>query len=247
MFCWGIHAQGFIELKFMVFGLTYKISKNSNFERYDKLCWHILCIFFGMDANYIESTLVRVSAWCLQASSHYLNQRGPGFMSLYGITRLQGVIIYAVLNDNFFLLNKCKLLNKVTFYIYLKRTIIASHNSFCDKDNWQCVFKCYFSSEVIRKNESCFNLSKWCNVDTALPQLNFYDMYWLDRKPLDESDGLVQERHNSIADALELRLSCTNLSILSLNADSLSPQGDKMIVRGSCEMYLLLFRLPWSV
>ena len=26
-------------------------------------------------------------------------------------------------------------------------------------------------------------------------------------------DGLVQERHNSIANALELRLSCTNLSM----------------------------------
>ena len=29
-------------------------------------------------------------------------------------------------------------------------------------------------------------------------------------------DGLVQERSNSIANALELRLSCTNPSILSL-------------------------------
>ena len=29
-------------------------------------------------------------------------------------------------------------------------------------------------------------------------------------------DGLMQERHNSIANALELCLSCTNLSIYSL-------------------------------
>ena len=28
--------------------------------------------------------------------------------------------------------------------------------------------------------------------------------------PIDHVDGLVQERHNSIANALELRLCCTN-------------------------------------
>ena len=33
------------------------------------------------------------------------------------------------------------------------------------------------------------------------------------KKPLEHIDGLVQERRNSIADALELRLSCTKLSL----------------------------------
>ena len=35
-------------------------------------------------------------------------------------------------------------------------------------------------------------------------------------KNINDIDGLLQERRNSIADALELRLSCTNLSICSM-------------------------------
>ena len=37
------------------------------------------------------------------------------------------------------------------------------------------------------------------------------------RQSHDRFDGLMQERRNSIANALELRLSCTNPSILSLS------------------------------
>ena len=38
-----------------------------------------------------KSTLVKVMAWCCQATSHYLNQLWPRFMSPYGITRPQWV------------------------------------------------------------------------------------------------------------------------------------------------------------
>ena len=38
-----------------------------------------------------KSTLVRVMAWCCQATSHYLNQCWPIFSLLYVITRPQGV------------------------------------------------------------------------------------------------------------------------------------------------------------
>ena len=34
-----------------------------------------------------KSTLVQVMAWCRQATSHYLSQCWPGYMSPYGITR----------------------------------------------------------------------------------------------------------------------------------------------------------------
>ena len=34
------------------------------------------------------------------------------------------------------------------------------------------------------------------------------------------SDGLVQERRNSIANALELRLSCTNLLICNMEEEN---------------------------
>ena len=36
-----------------------------------------------------KSALVKVTAWCRQATSHYLNQCWPSLMSLYGVIRLQ--------------------------------------------------------------------------------------------------------------------------------------------------------------
>ena len=36
-----------------------------------------------------KSTLVQVMAWCRQATSHYLSQCWPRFMSPYGVTRPQ--------------------------------------------------------------------------------------------------------------------------------------------------------------
>ena len=38
-----------------------------------------------------KSTLVQVMAWCRQATSHFLSQCWPSFMSSYGITRPQWV------------------------------------------------------------------------------------------------------------------------------------------------------------
>ena len=38
-----------------------------------------------------KSTLVQVMAWCRQATSHYLNQCWPRYLSPYGVTRLQWV------------------------------------------------------------------------------------------------------------------------------------------------------------
>ena len=40
-----------------------------------------------------KSTLVQVMDWCRQATSHYLSQRWPKFMSLYGVPRPQWVNI----------------------------------------------------------------------------------------------------------------------------------------------------------
>ena len=38
-----------------------------------------------------KSTLVQVMAWCRQATSHYLNQCWPRYLSSYGVTRPQWV------------------------------------------------------------------------------------------------------------------------------------------------------------
>ena len=42
-----------------------------------------------------KSTLVQVMAWCRQATSHYLSQSWPRFMSPYGVTRPQWVECWA--------------------------------------------------------------------------------------------------------------------------------------------------------
>ena len=59
-------------------------------------------------------------------------------------------------------------------------------------------------------------LTHWNYVFLALTH-QYYNHWYLEHFhlncPLVNIDGLVQERRNSIANALELRLSCTNLSI----------------------------------
>ena len=49
------------------------------------------------DYSQLDSTLVPVMAWCHKATSHYLNQCWPRFVSPYGVTRLQW-LTHAVLN-----------------------------------------------------------------------------------------------------------------------------------------------------
>ena len=43
-----------------------------------------------------KSTSVQVMAWCRQATSHYLSQCWPRFLSLYGVTRPQWVKCWAI-------------------------------------------------------------------------------------------------------------------------------------------------------
>ena len=49
-----------------------------------------------------KSTLVQVMAWCRQATSHYLSQCWPRYMSPNGITRPQCVNIIGHFTDNIF-------------------------------------------------------------------------------------------------------------------------------------------------
>ena len=57
--------------------------------------WGISCKialrWMPLDLTDDESTLVQVMAWCCQATSHYLSQCWPRFMSPYGVTRSQWV------------------------------------------------------------------------------------------------------------------------------------------------------------
>ena len=57
--------------------------------------WGISCELalrrMSLDFTYYKSTLVQVMAWCHQATSHYLSQCWPRFMSPHGVTRPQWV------------------------------------------------------------------------------------------------------------------------------------------------------------
>ena len=53
--------------------------------------------------------------------------------------------------------------------------------------------------------------------------LAHHSLYWLLWNKICDFDGLVQERRNSTANALELRLSCTNPSICSLSVHTKLP------------------------
>ena len=57
--------------------------------------WWISCkialIWMSLDFTDDQSTLVQVMAWCRQATSHYLSQCWPRYMSPYGVTRPQWV------------------------------------------------------------------------------------------------------------------------------------------------------------
>ena len=51
----------------------------------------------SLDLTDDKSTLVQVMAWCRQATSHYLSQCWPRFMSPYGVTRSQWVNSYTAI------------------------------------------------------------------------------------------------------------------------------------------------------
>ena len=64
--------------------------------------WGISCKialrWMPLDLTDDKSTLIQVMAWCHQATSHYLSQCWPRFMSPYGVTRPQWVEVSVILN-----------------------------------------------------------------------------------------------------------------------------------------------------
>ena len=55
------------------------------------ICCEIALIWMSLDFTDDQSTLVQVMAWCRQASSHYLSQCWPRYLSSYGVIRPQWV------------------------------------------------------------------------------------------------------------------------------------------------------------
>ena len=56
----------------------------------------IALIWMSLDFTYDQSTLVQVMAWCHQATSHYLSQCWLRFLSPYGATRPQWILLPSV-------------------------------------------------------------------------------------------------------------------------------------------------------
>ena len=56
------------------------------------ICFEIYLGWFSLGLTHDKWTLVQVMAWCHQATSHYLSQCWPRFMSPYGVTRPKRVI-----------------------------------------------------------------------------------------------------------------------------------------------------------
>ena len=78
-----------------------------------------------LDLTDDKSILVQIMAWCHQATSQYLNQCWPTFMSPYGVTRPKRVKAYSIHQNTYF------------WRIYMiKKQVLVSHNCFQqDKHN----------------------------------------------------------------------------------------------------------------
>ena len=59
----------------------------------------IALLLISLDFTDDESILVHVMAWCRQAPSHYLRQCWPRYLSSYGVTRPQWVLIIVSRGD----------------------------------------------------------------------------------------------------------------------------------------------------
>ena len=86
--------------------------------------------------------------------------------------------------------------------------------------SWPEVFWCFaFTNQMRRQGTHKVGLFVVCGLSESKMVLNLINLTVNDHMPHDSwpkphIDGFVQERHNSIANALELHLSCTNPSIL---------------------------------
>ena len=73
--------------------------------------WGISCKialrWMPLDLTDDKSTLVQVMVWCRQATSHYLCQCWPRYMSTYGVTRPQWVNVWLHITTTNFLIYQC--------------------------------------------------------------------------------------------------------------------------------------------
>ena len=100
-----------------------------------------------------KSPLAQVMAWCHQATSHYLSQYWPRFMSPYGVTRPQGVKQWSYISFPLKYLHQ-----KLTFHTDHLATILICMNI--------CTIKIHAELNIIK---CCYNVVQYImKLHTAL-------------------------------------------------------------------------------
>ena len=204
----------------------------------------------SLDLNDDTSTLVQVMAWCSQATSHYLSQCWPRFMSPYGVIRPQWVK-FARPSDTY--------LHQET-----RQAIIGSDNGLlpvrCLNQWWLIVnqmFKnwidiCTFSLKKIHLKMSlvkcrafclCFSvLQKWPDFADnifykAITLTKFYDAIWHHQEPVSHKNAICASKEKYDKNQFPLcrvymvRIKCESntatTSRLQSIVSSLFPKGNK--------------------
>ena len=164
--------------------------------------WGISCeivlIWMSLDFDDVQSTLVQVMAWCHQATSHYLSQCWPRYLSPYGITRPQWVKCLSVLH-------LLKTLQGLELGLQVLYSII-----YCTDATHLCW---YSDNEVhwfnIETAESCFLENEFHILSVSTPGVNiFINSLWL---------GISTQLYRSGSTLAQIKVCCLIVPSYSLD------------------------------
>ena len=118
-----------------------------------------------LDLTDDKSTLVQVMAWCRQATSHYLRQCWPRFMSPYGVTRPQWV------NEQHPCFQKLAMILKISLHITWKKNAMKSLDQMSIKSNWEMYI--YITNYHI--SAYCWYSLSHLFISTCIETVGFYN------------------------------------------------------------------------
>ena len=160
-----------------------------------------------------QSTLVQLMAWCHQATSHYLGKCWPRYLLPYGVTRPQWVKHNSISNKHFISTSHSECFTTKHFHTFCP---VRTHQ--------ECLIELEGTGELSQElvdavqelQEHRAPLISVLGVDTQgttvrklVTKLKPLPLHQhLETLQERQNDGLVQGRCNSIANTLELHLSC---------------------------------------
>ena len=199
-------------------------------------------IWMSLDFTDDQWTLVQVMAWCNQTTSHYLRQCWPRSLSPYGVIGQDELKIRQSCDRLIFYIVNPILVRRHLYIETLPSTSATRHwnlSSWTTRTNVSYIVNTMaadglatqvarpsaamvltkFSLNMSTSTPDGLSMDKYIHNNTYLTNFNVYNIPLYDTSHYQFSkvsphiSGLVQERRNSIANALELRLSCTYPSI----------------------------------